>query len=93
MLGSAHEGEILASARAAERIRHDVGLTWREILEPALPAAEAEADPIGFCLDRADLLNGWERRFLLSVRRQSYPLTPKQLAVLRRLAGKCWGAP
>jgi hypothetical protein len=32
MLGSAHAGEIINAARAAERLRHDAGLTWHDIL-------------------------------------------------------------
>jgi hypothetical protein len=97
MLGSAHDGEVLAAARTAERIRRDAGSTWAEILQPVPPlaaAAEAEidADPIGFCLGHAELLTDWERRFLISIRRQDYPLTGRQLGVLRKLVGKCWGA-
>jgi hypothetical protein len=34
----------------------------------------------------------WELRFLSSIRRQTYPLSAKQIRVLRRLAGKCWEA-
>jgi hypothetical protein len=69
-------------------------MSWREILEPAPPAAEAEADPIGFCLGRADLLNEWERRFLRSIQRQRYrQLSDKQIRILRKLVGKCWGSP
>jgi hypothetical protein len=97
LLGSAHDGEALAAARTAERMRRDAGATWREIVEPATPAAEwadeVEADPTGFCLDRSELLTDWERHFLFSVRRQSYPLTTKQIRVLRRIVGKCWGSP
>jgi hypothetical protein len=99
MLGSAHDGEALAAARAAERLRRDAGLSWAEIIEPTPPpdaATEAEDqienDPIGFCLGRAGSLTEWERRFLLSIRRQHYPLTGKQCRVLRRIIGKCWGA-
>jgi hypothetical protein len=91
LLGSRYDGEIAAAGRAAHRLIRDAGLTWPEILFE--PAAAAEADPIGFCLASPERLTEWERRFLASIRRQRYPLTPKQLAVLRRLAGKCWGTP
>ena len=32
MMGSAHEGEILAAAHKAEALRRKLGKTWREIL-------------------------------------------------------------
>jgi len=32
MLGSAHEGEALAAARMAERMRLELGLSWAELL-------------------------------------------------------------
>jgi hypothetical protein len=98
LLGSAHDGEIAAAGRAAHRLIRDAGLSWPEVLEPAPPPAaawadEVEADPVGFCLDRAALLTDWERAFLASVRRQRYPLTTKQIRIVRKLVGKCWGAP
>jgi hypothetical protein len=39
MLGSAHDGEILAAARAAEAERKRLGATWRTLLSvPSSPA-------------------------------------------------------
>jgi hypothetical protein len=35
MLGSAHDGEVVAAARQAERLRQDAGLIWRDIVGPA----------------------------------------------------------
>jgi hypothetical protein len=98
LLGSNHDGEALAAARMAERMRRDAGLTWPEIVEPAPPPAaewadEVEADPIAFCFGRSEALTHWEIDFLRSIRRQSYPLTGKQTRVLRRLVAKCWAAP
>jgi hypothetical protein len=98
MLGSAHEGEILAAARAAERIRHDAGMSWREILDPAPSSAaewadEVKDDPVGFCLARAQRLTDWERNFLSSIQRQRYRLSDKQCRVLRTLVAKVWGSP
>jgi hypothetical protein len=97
MLGSRHDGEALAAARMAEHLRRAAGLTWPQIVKPALPAPaqgeeEVEADPVGFYLARSERLTDWECRFVASIRRQSYPLTPKQCRVLRRLVAKCWQA-
>src|SRR5436853_169114 len=38
MLGSCYDGEVVAAARQAERLRADAGLTWPEILVLAMPA-------------------------------------------------------
>ena len=43
MLGSAHEGEILAAARAAEAERKRLGATWRQLLSVPSPASHARA--------------------------------------------------
>src|ERR1700738_2141820 len=63
MMGSAHDGEALAAARQAERLRAEAGLTWGEILLPRLPAPQRQhhhvetfADAIEFVLDRANAL-------------------------------------
>jgi hypothetical protein len=34
MVGSAHDGEALTAARLAERLLHDGGLTWADLLRP-----------------------------------------------------------
>ena len=36
LLGSDHDGEALAAARQAEKIRQKVGLTWAELLVPSI---------------------------------------------------------
>jgi hypothetical protein len=43
LFGSDHDGEALAAARQAEKIRKKVGLTWEELLVP-FPRQRA-ADP------------------------------------------------
>src|ERR1700719_372642 len=66
MMGSAHDGEALAAARQAERLRAEAGLTWGEILLPRLPAprrqhhVETFADAIEFVLDNEQELTAWE---------------------------------
>jgi hypothetical protein len=95
MLGSAYDGEVVAAARQAERIRCAADLTWPEILSP--PAAPRQlsvpsrppsaAEALNLCIDHCDLLTPWERRFVASIsRRPLHRLTPKQLGVLDRLA-------
>jgi len=43
MLGSAHEGEILAAAKAAETERRRLGATWQELLAVAEPELRKRA--------------------------------------------------
>ena len=43
MLGSAHEGEVLAAARAAETERKRLGATWQELLGVPAPTLRLRA--------------------------------------------------
>ncbi len=43
MLGSAHDGEILAAAKAAEAERKRLGATWRQLLSVPSPASQLQA--------------------------------------------------
>jgi hypothetical protein len=93
LLGSRHDGEVLAAARAAERMRRAAGLTWREVIEPTPPATAAEsslsvAEMLRLWDEHRDgCLSNWERQFLLSVRRRRHP-TPRQFAVIADTAGR-----
>jgi hypothetical protein len=69
LLGSDHDGEALAAARQAEKIRKKLGLTWEELLVP--PTRQRAADPppedltdwrsaCHFCLERYWSLTSWE---------------------------------
>ena len=40
LLGSEHDGEVVAAARLAERLRRSAGVSWSEMLQPA-PRASA----------------------------------------------------
>jgi hypothetical protein len=94
MMGSAHDAEVIAAARQAERLRIDAKLTWAEIVVPGLPAPPQRqnvgkvAEVIRFVLDHANALTEWERDFARSVAWQQSPLTPKQRVVLDRLVEK-----
>jgi hypothetical protein len=95
MLGSAHEGEVVAAARQAERLRAEAGLTWAEIVIPRLPPparqrrhVETIAEAVEFLLDHLDGLTEWECDFVRSIQRLKYPPSPKQIEVLERLVDK-----
>ena len=95
MMGSAHDGEVVAAARQAERLRADAGLTWHDIVLPALPSPRPQrrgamtlGQAIQFVLDHEDALTAWESDFARSIQRQSSPLSPKQIGILERLVEK-----
>ena len=94
MLGSAHDGEALAAARRAERLRAEAGVTWLDILMPVLPPPRPQpygptvANTIDFVLDNDQELTDWEAAFVRSIRRQRSPLSPKQIAILDLLVEK-----
>jgi hypothetical protein len=90
MLGSEHDGEALAAARQAERLRAGAGLTWPDIvLAPSpqqMPWPGSIADAIELCISSGAALTAWDRKFLSSIaRRPPNRLSEKQLAVLARL--------
>jgi hypothetical protein len=89
MLGSDHDGVILAAARQAERMRREAGCMWAEIIAPQqhqLPTRGIE-EQLRLCLEWLDFLNAWERGFVLSLRRQSR-LSEKQAAKLATITDK-----
>ncbi len=94
MMGSAHDGEVVAAARQAERLRAEAGLTWVDIVIPRLPAlphrqnVRTVADAIDFVIEHQVVLTDWERGFVRNLRRLKYPLSPRQLEVLERLVEK-----
>ena len=47
LLGSDHDGEVIAAARAAERLRRQTGKSWTELLldQGQLPLVRPPAEP------------------------------------------------
>jgi hypothetical protein len=97
LFGSEHDGEALAAARQAEKIRKKLGVTWEELLVPSPPRA---ADPppedltdwrwaCHFCLERYRSLTSWELDFVATVARYTKPPSAKQLRILHRLVARC----
>ena len=97
LLGSAHDGEILAAARQAERMRREARMTWYDLILTALPAPERSAWPdsrtagaddyLHYLADRMADLTEWERDFVLSLRaRPGRFLTQKQIDCVLKIA-------
>ena len=98
LFGSDHDGEALAAARQAEKIRKKVGLTWEELLMPSTRQRPADPPPedlmdwrwaCHFCLERYWLLTNWELDFVATVARYQKPPSVKQLIILHRLVARC----
>src|SRR3954468_18633754 len=103
MRGSVHDGEALTAARMADRlVRHQLKLTWGEVVQPSPTGASSPEPPRvwhepGTWQEAARLaaqwpecLTEWEQDFLVSVVR--YPrVSEKQLAILNRLVRKARG--
>lgn len=97
MLGSLHDGEVVAAARQAERIRQEARLTWYDIVLPGLPSPgqvpwpdsrTADADDyLDYLADRMADMTEWEQGFTVSLRaRPGRFLTKKQLDCLLAIA-------
>ena len=100
MFGSNHAGERANAAAAADRLVRQAGLTWHDIVQPALPPPasnpdiEGADDAIKFCARHCNVysspLTEWERKFIASLAVQCRrTLSKKQTAVLMRLVEKC----
>jgi hypothetical protein len=101
LFGSDHDGEALAAARQAEKIRKKVGLTWEELLVPSTRRRPADPSPkdltdrrwaCHFCLERYWLLTSWELDFVATVARYQKLPSVKQLIILQRLVARCRNA-
>jgi len=101
LLGSEHDGEALAAARQAEKIRKKLGLTWDELLVPSPRPRLADPPPEDltdwrsashFCLARSQWLTSWELNFVATVARYTKPPSAKQLIILHRLVARCRNA-
>jgi hypothetical protein len=92
MLGSGHDGEVLAAARQAERLRAEAGLTWFDIIARSATPAQQQllgwsvAEAIDACIACPAALTAWDKKFLAGIARQRPDrLSEKQLAILGRL--------
>src|SRR3954447_14533475 len=101
LFGSEHDGEALAAARQAEKIRKKVGLIWEELLVPSARQRSADPPPedltdwrwaCHFCLERYQWLSSWELDFVATVARYTKTPSAKQMIILQRLVARCRNA-
>jgi hypothetical protein len=86
MFGSVHEGERAAAAAAADRMIHEIGLRWTDIINvPLVPTEAISADSVDWkdaldvCLDCIHALDLRSRAFVQSLSRWRGEPSQKQL--------------
>lgn len=92
LLASDLDGERSAAAWQATKILRSHGLTWADVLQPALPAPSPvvrvrqppHSAAVQFALQHAARLSAWERQFLQDIARR-WQLSPKQADILNRI--------
>lgn len=98
LLGSDHDGERAAAAWQATKLLRNAGLTWSDVIGPALsapqpspscapPSSRPYAAKVAWALRYAAWLTEWEHNFLRDVARRRR-LSPKQAAVLEKIDAK-----
>jgi hypothetical protein len=90
-LGSEHAGERASAGLKAHELIKSMGLQWSDVIggrsvELTAKWSRTVNGKIGACLSHPDLLNEWEAKFLRSISRQRYTLTPKQAYRLDRIS-------
>jgi hypothetical protein len=104
LLGSAHDGEVVAAARQATKLLQSSRLTWAELIEPIVlrrpsPSLRARKPPppadwraaVAVCLQHPKVFTSWECQFLSNL--QSFRrLSAKQTNILARLYAQLWMA-
>ena len=98
LLGSAYDGEVANAGRLADKLVRSAGLTWPDVIAPALPSPDHDrrgdtaADPLrgnwramaAACTKFQHLIDRWEWQFLSGLQR--FPrLSTKQRAILVRI--------
>jgi hypothetical protein len=98
LLGSDYDGEVANAGRLADKLVRGAGLTWPDVIAPALTAPDHDhrgdtaADPLrgnwramaAVCARFPHLIDRWEWQFLSGLQR--FPrLSIKQQAILVRI--------
>jgi hypothetical protein len=93
---SPFEAERLTALSLAKQLLDTASLSWADVLhsEPPppvlVPADRTWRQCAEQCLyDHTQALSEWEQCFVQDILRRGRALSPKQEAVLRRIAGKC----
>ena len=88
LLGSDHDGEIVAAGRKAHQFIRCLGLTWADVI---FCPPESWWDMATDCTRQAQRLNDRERDFIRNIARLRRPPTDKQLAWLQSIYERLHG--
>ena len=96
MLGSSHDGEVIAAGRRAHLMVSNAGSTWAELLgaPSAVQDCRQACVMVEACMATADLFDPFETKFLAQILpqlRRGRRLSDKQLAWLCRLHERAIG--
>ena len=98
LLGSAHDDEIAAAGRAADRLVRQAGVRWPDMILPELtgPTRQREnemvSDALTCALDRTHMLTDWEVKFCASLmfnKSRRGPISERQHEILSQIVDKC----
>jgi hypothetical protein len=98
--GKSGDGEVAAAGRRVHSMLQAEGLTWNEVIVPAVPAPQRQfrtprrwrrptspSDAAALCLQWPEVLDAWETDFCRSITAQRQ-ISAKQAAVLAKIIGK-----
>jgi hypothetical protein len=82
MLSSPNDGEVMAAARAIDRVLKAQRRDWHDLVRALFPHAPQWRADAEWCAGRAEFLSDWEKGFLTSLLGSRGTPTPRQLACL-----------
>lgn len=91
MLGSAHDGEVLAAARAAQEALGEIGMTWEELI--AGDTDSSHRPPNGHQTHRARQPANWQAFALRLVTTHTNELTEWEYGFTNSFIVKGWARP
>jgi hypothetical protein len=92
LLGSEHDGEVVAAGRMAERIRREANVTWSDIIAPPGGPGSRSADVppawdvmVAVCRAGPAGQTLWERHFLSELSGYRHAPSERQRDILARI--------
>jgi hypothetical protein len=98
MLGSAYDGEVTNAGRIADRLVRAAGLTWPDLIPPALESPSPDPlravlrdwperwrDAVQVCLEAEARLADWDRRFIHTIAAYQHRPSPRQIDILQTI--------
>jgi hypothetical protein len=88
-LASNHDGEVVATVRAIERVLKSAGRDLHDLAAClGAPANDSDKSTVWWCYHRRHLLSQGDQRFIEGVTEQRSPLSPRQLKWLNDIVAR-----